>query len=280
MDRWQWVDAFRKADINTATLMNMSEEDFQKCCNFLIDSGLAPLSYLGKPKKSKEEEELDRIIEESNKIKAKKGSERGTSYHYDSGSTATNINDAKYDVNNAESISEQKKRKEEEERNKDLGPKNYVWSEDNVNEANQVIHDQQEDEYNRLLQEELARQEEENKKHVESMKQNIEEHNKEVKAINAKRAAFEKYELLGKEPKNGVQLALLLPSGHRLLRRFDVNNLAEDVFTVVEGQEEMYQKGVLQDYSIMYNFGQQLKREMTLSEQGIEKKTLLNVILE
>lgn len=278
MDRWQWVDAFRKADINTATLMNMSEEDFQRCCEFLIDSGLAPLSYLGKQNKSEEEEELDRIIEEANRIKAKKDEGRSTSYRYNTNSVASCINDAKYDVNNAESSS--KRMKDDDEKEKDLGPKSYVWSDDNVNEANRVIHDKQEDEYNRLLKEELEKQDEENRKHVESMKQNLEEHNKEVKATNAKREAFDKFQFLGPEPSNGIQLAFMMPSGKRLLRRFNVGDLADDVFTFIEGQEEMYTKDELNEYSIKYNINQQLNRGFTLSEQGIEKKTLLTVILE
>ena len=136
MDRWQWVDAFREANIDTATLMNMNEQDFQKCCNFLVDAGIAPLSYLVQPKKTSEEEELDRIIEESNKIKEMKG--KSNCYQYQ-----TNCNQ-KYDMH--------KKTEDEksETKTKDIQPKCYVWNDDNENEANRVIKDKQENEYNRL----------------------------------------------------------------------------------------------------------------------------------
>ena len=279
MDRWQWVDAFRNAGIDTPTLMNMSEEDFKKCSMFLIDSGLAPLSYWPKPKKSAEEEELDRIIEEANKLKMNKGNNTG--YRFNENSVKNNITDQKFDVNNAHSEEEEKKEEEKNKKKQDLGPRSYVWSEDNEAEANRVILDQQEVEYNRLLQEELKRQEEEQKQHLENMKQNMQEHNQIANQIQQKRNNMDKYQILGAEPEKGIQLAILMPNNHRILRRFDIDKSADDVFTVVEGQEEMYDnKDSLMEYRIQYGLNEELQRNKTLKEQGITKKTLLSVILE
>lgn len=274
-DRWQWVDAFRDANIPTAVLMNMPEEEFKKCCLFLIDAGLAPLSYLKETeKKDPEQEELDRIIEESRKIKEKR--DRGTSYSYNPASFCHR----KYNVNTTLEEEEEKKEKETQKKNNDF-PKTYVWDDDNVAEADKIVKDSIESKYERLEQEQLRKQEEEDKQRLEELKQNYEEHQNQTNSLQSKRSNLEKLELLKPEPKDGIQMAINLPNNKRVMRKIDPNESTNVIYTIVEGQEVMYEKDdSILNYKIIYGLNKELPRDSTFSEQGIIARNLFKVIIE
>ena len=248
MDRWQWVDAFKKIDISTAILMNMDEENFKKCCEFLIDSGMAPLSYLPKPKKTKEEEELQKIIDDFQKLKEKRDS--WTSYH----------------LNNNEV--------------------NKITSNENLNIESNIINSKssiksnQDYEYQEILKEELKKNELENEKLINQLKENFINIKNEDNNKNLMNEKIEKIQLF-KEPNEGIQVAINLPNRKRITRKFNSFDLGENVFEFIEGQKELYNdKFIIPNYKLIYDINKELKKNLTLDEQGINKRILINLVFE
>lgn len=278
-DRWQWVDAFRDANIPTAVMMNMPEEDFKKTRLFLIDAGLAPLSYLKDAEKKEEvkdpeQEELDRIIEESKRIKAKR--EKGnTDYVYNPACFC----DQKYNVNTT--LEEEEEKKEKEAKKNNDFPKTYVWDGDDEHATDKVIKDSLESKFEKLEAEQLLKQEQEDKQRLEELKQNYNDNVNQSNSIQTKRENMEKLQLLPPEPADGVQMAILLPNNKKVMRKCNLNEDANAIYTIVEGQENMYEKDdSLIPYKIIFGINNELLRNVPLVDQGIKSRNMFKVLLE
>jgi len=244
MDRWQWVDAFRKIDVPTATVMNMDEENFKKCCEFLVDSGMAPSSYLPK---TNEQKELEKVIEEANRIKSKRGI---SSYRINHGA-ASRLN-------------------RNEETPDSIG----------VEKSNASVKDIQDMEYASYVKEEMKKNEEERNNELREMKKTYEDTKKSDLDTKKKREAQELADLLPPEPANGIQIAFSLPNRKRLLRKFEAFDLGSKLYTYIAGQDEMYNaQHNLLDYELKFALNKVVQKEFTLEEQGITNRTLINVIV-
>ncbi|EAX99319.1 hypothetical protein TVAG_152380 [Trichomonas vaginalis G3] len=272
-DRWQWVDAFREANIPTAVLMNMPEDDFKKYSRFLIDAGIAPVNYLNTVEdKDPEQEELDKIIEESKRIKEKNDKSQFSDYRYNPKGICESI----YDVNSSP------KRNEENEVKKQSDiPKAYVWDEDNVEESNKMLSKLQESQYKEFEAEQLKKQAEEEKIRIEKLKQNYNDQISQSNRMDIKRENIEKYENLPPEPEDGKPMAILLPDNTRIARKCNVFDDAKDIFTIVEGQKMMYEKDdSMKKFKIIFGINNEMKRDIPLNEQGINGRTLFKVLEE
>ena len=280
MDRWQWIDAFRKANIGPAAVMNMDEKDFKNACAFLVDCGIAPLSYFNEQngKETKEEDELDKIIKEANMIKAK--NENSQSYRYNKESThKISEYEAQFNTNGNEN--QQNTSENNYNSSVESSPKCYVWNPDNFDENEEFLNIQQEKEYQETLKDALRQQEEKRKEEMEKMKENYHQNNQSNLITQRKRDNIEKYQMMPKEPEDGIQFAILMPDRERIIRKFNVSDLADDIFTIVEGHEMMYDKKTndLLPYKITYGFNEELKRGLSFGEQNLKKKTQFMVIM-
>ena len=85
---------------------------------------------------------------------------------------------------------------------------------------------------------------------------------------------------LGDEPEDGVPVAVNLPSRRRIVRKFSVESLGEDVYTWVAGEDEMFQDDLTPlKFELRRVLGQILERDKTLDEQKLQVKFLLNVAI-
>lgn len=270
-DRWQWVDAFREANIDTAVMMNMPEEDFNKCCRFLIDAGIAPLKYLNATeKKNPEQEELDKIIEESKKLKSKNQKD-STDYRYN----PSTFTDQIYNINSVDTEPEENKDK------KESIPKTYVWNEDDANEVSSMLSKTQESQYKELEKEQLQKQKEIQEARLEELKKNYSDQLAQSHMNQVKKENIEKADNLPPEPENGTPMAILLPNNVRITRKCDTSQDASIIYTIVEGQNIMYEKDdKMKSFKIVFGMNQELKRDEALCEQGIKGRTLFKVLEE
>ena len=273
MDRWQWIDAFRKANIEPATVMNLNEKDFKNICAYLVDCGIAPLKYYQEQNGliNKEEDELDKVIREANLIKAK--NENSQSYRYNKEST--------HNIYEKDDNSHKTSQNNSGDTSLKSSPNCYVWNPDNVNENEQILDKQFEKEYQEALNDALQQQKEKREAEIQQMKENLQKNNESNLITQRKRDNIEKYQMMPKEPEDGIQFAILMPDGERIIRKFNLNDLADDIFTIVEGHEIMYnpQSNELLPYKIKYGLNEELKRGLSLGEQNLKKKTQFLVIL-
>ena len=262
MDRWQWLNAFKEIGIENADLINMPEEDFIKTCYFLVDAGIAPASYLVNNKKSDEEKELENIIKETDEIKSK--FQKSSSYRINQDSASKYLLDQKFDMNDKNFDKKEEKIISE--------PKIYVWNDDNEQDNEKMLNHLQMTEYQKLLQEEIKRQEKEREEQIKKSKQNIDEFKNQESLTQKKREAMEKAFLLQKsESDEGVPMAVLYPSGKRIVYRLEIEKLSDDLFTLIEGNEEMYNnKDELANYIVLYDINKTLKKGITFKNQGID----------
>ena len=82
------------------------------------------------------------------------------------------------------------------------------------------------------------------------------------------------------EPADGVQVAFNMPSQARIMRKFDKKRPCDDLFVFVQSVDEMFDEN---DAPLEFALAQgpsQLERGKTLEEQGITRRTLVNVMLE
>lgn len=138
------------------------------------------------------------------------------------------------------------------------------------------IRDQQNEDYVRM-QAEMTRKEEANAR-VEKRRKEIAEAKKKNQE-DSKNGKLNAAKELGPEPANGVQICVVLPSGKRLIRKFDKTHLCDELFTLVTGQEEMFDDYDSIPYSLLV-LNNPLKKGITFQDAGITSKTMVNVIEE
>ncbi|KAH0787774.1 hypothetical protein GPJ56_008297 [Histomonas meleagridis] len=143
----------------------------------------------------------------------------------------------------------------------------------NYQSARDIIHDQNceyRDACDQAFQTEM---ENNHNRHYEENEAIIreEEHNqREAEVIG-------RYYGLKPEPESGIAIAVNL-FGQRIIRKFDPNELAKDIYSWVAGQtinEE--QKLYFDMFNLRLPNGQVLNPDMTIGEQGIRGRTMLQI---
>jgi hypothetical protein len=85
------------------------------------------------------------------------------------------------------------------------------------------------------------------------------------------------------EPTNGVIISVCLPNAKRVTRKFGANDSGENIFAFVANNDEMFdEKSLPLNFGLICGGSQmvRLDRCRTLSEQGIERRVLLHVIVD
>ncbi|OHS98579.1 hypothetical protein TRFO_08876 [Tritrichomonas foetus] len=88
----------------------------------------------------------------------------------------------------------------------------------------------------------------------------------------------QKFSEIGEEPQNGLLLAVALPSGQRISRKFNPDTIANDVYIWVAANENMVTSGArLDSFNIVGPTGTILDSQKTLNEQSIASRTLFSI---
>ena len=138
------------------------------------------------------------------------------------------------------------------------------------------IRDQQNEDYVRMQEEMKIK--EKARANIEKRKREKEEEEKK-NLEDTKNGKINAARELGAEPVDGVQVCIVLPSGKRLLRKFDRTHLCDELFTLVTGQEEMFDGYDSIPYSLLV-LNKPLEKGVTFQAAGITGKTMVNVIEE
>lgn len=85
---------------------------------------------------------------------------------------------------------------------------------------------------------------------------------------------------LDPEPANGVPIAIRFPSGATMIRKFDPDHLCDELFTFVEGQEEMFFDDNDTVPFTLQIAGQTLSKGKSFKDSGMAKRTFVTVIEE
>ena len=135
--------------------------------------------------------------------------------------------------------------------------------------------DIQDIEYEKLLQQHMI--DEENKeKEITQAQRNKEEEEQRKEEVRKK--IIDEFNALGDEPVDGFQIAVQMPSGKRIVRKFKAENMGINVYQWINYQEEMFdQNGDPIDYELQQVMVK-IEKDKTLQEQNIKKRTLLTVI--
>ena len=147
---------------------------------------------------------------------------------------------------------------------------------------NQSIRTNQNDEYDKLLQETLLSRSEEYKEKREqnNIKMQEEKKAKEQKENLQKLIENIKQEAekLPPEPETGVSIAVILPNQKRIIRKFDPNEQAQDVYTWVAADDSLIQDETYStEFDLVCPFSPVLDRHKTIAAQGFKGRVLFNV---
>lgn len=149
------------------------------------------------------------------------------------------------------------------------------------------IREDQNQEYIRAEKQAKEQQEIENqRKELEQIEQNrIEQENIEKAKREAilrqktKDQIFKLAQELAEPSSNSVQIAIMMPSRKRIIRKFSKNSPADDVYIFTAAQEELFDEdSVPIQFELVLSYGGTLKKGKTLEDQGITTSTLFNVI--
>ena len=147
---------------------------------------------------------------------------------------------------------------------------------------NQSIRDNQNDEYETLLQETIESLEKEYNEKLLQRKQDEENELKKNQEKEKKLLEYEKIKEAAKrlppEPKTGITIAVVLPNQKRIIRKFGPDELAQNIFTWASTEESLIKDDIYpKDFDLICPFSPPLDPAKTLSEQGIKRSVLFNV---
>lgn len=273
-ERKPWTSAFMDAGITSREMMNMSEKQFGETCQFLIDSGIASPDLLNddfqkaisasleEPSKTEKKDEIQQPEEKRNAWGKPKESKGFIHLPFMRHQT----------------------RKEHQKEEAVAPPKRVLPKHTNSG----TIRDEQNSEYMKcqlmaLEKERKEKEEAERQAREREERANREREEEAVRVMTGERlkdALKERVRNLGPEPAQGVQIAIQMPSKRRIMRKFAKESLSDDLFLIVQADDEMFDEQYNQlEFSLTQGTGPVVKGQ-TFEQQGITRRTLVNVMLE
>ena len=149
--------------------------------------------------------------------------------------------------------------------------------------SSQKERNNQDEEYDKILNQELERQQMEREiKRIENEKKQLEEKEKELKQQNAlqqKKIIEEKFNLLPEEPsEGGIIIAVVLPNQERIVRKFNESEFGENVYIWISANKCMFQDELYPiQFELSRPFSEPLKKDISLIDQGLKGRILFNV---
>lgn len=127
----------------------------------------------------------------------------------------------------------------------------------------------QDEEFYKLLEEheQAQQQEKQIQKQEEEQRQHV---------INKKKQILDDFAALGKEPANGFVIAVMMPSGKRIMRKFTADQKGKDIITWVAANEEMFKGEEPIDFELK-NVINDIEADKTLEEQRIKGRVMLQL---
>ncbi|KAH0786962.1 surface protein [Histomonas meleagridis] len=151
--------------------------------------------------------------------------------------------------------------------------------------ASAVIKSNQDSEYVEALSLEKAKEMEleSQMREIEKMKkeedQKIEEEREQM--VLQKSAILELARQIPEEPENGVCIAVVLPNGRRVQRKFSPSTKGEVIYQWVSGFEELFENELNPiSFSLVQVLGVRVNEDETIEEQKMRNRVLLNVLTE
>lgn len=318
-ERENWVDAFASVEISRRQLMEMSEAEFQNHAAFLIDSGLAPPTMedealaIAISESLRDDEsppsppEISDVTEPPNN--------KSTSFN-----PADPKDEIDQDLALAIAMSMEKDDGDSNYKDiyKDNPPTEdsppppittipYV-TEPHVDRLRRQVYSYippqpprretqsksgeirsaQNEEYE-MAQMLAVQKEIEEMERKEALEEQIriQKENEEKEKMERISKIEEKKELIMKlkdevppEPANGIQIAINLPS-KRFIRKFLVTSLCDELFNLLAAEDDFFDEdGTPKSFTLSQPMGGDIVRGKTFQDQGITKRSLLNVQFE
>jgi hypothetical protein len=103
---------------------------------------------------------------------------------------------------------------------------------------------------------------------------------REQEAFNYRDSLKKRAQNLPPEAADGIQIAIMMPSKKRIMRKFLKDQSCDDLFTLVDAEDEMFGESCgLRTYRLSQG-PSFLEKGRTFEEQGILRRTMINVILD
>lgn len=117
---------------------------------------------------------------------------------------------------------------------------------------------------------------------IEDINENQEEEEAaEEENSNYNSIIIQQYQSLGPEPAVGVSLALVMPNGEKITRKFGKTSLGEQLYIWAASQQEMINSNKrINDIEIVAPTGEVLSLTSTLEQQNITVRSLLHLRLK
>ena len=255
-----WAQAFSEQGISRDDMMAMSDAEFASACSFISNAGMAPPGVDMPPLSPSDDPVLQAAIAESLALASGQPPEQPK-------------------PKQPEPVTKPAPKPAAKPSHSGAPPNRTVSG---------AIRHQQNMEYEDCEREALKRefQEQQRLAMEKSAQEAREKAEREQAAQQAnqrqarRREMQEKAKQLPPEPADGVQIAFNMPSKARIMRKFDKKRPCEDLFVFVEAADEMFDENdEPKPYGLM-NGITGLVREKSLEEQGIARRTLLNVVLD
>ena len=270
MDRRKWEDSFRQAGINSSDMYAMSQQEFERTVQFLVDSGLAnqksnplrdpwapifkDMGIFGPDFYEMSDQQFQDQVQ----------------FLLETGIDPPNMDDSPTTPNNQGSGFTYDN--DDHHHYPDNRPNRTVSGQ---------IREEQNQEYIRVMNDMKRREMEENEKKEkeEKMRAIAEEQikNKRERIYNEKKKMLLD---LGNEPQNGVQICVQFPNGVRKSRKFDTSHLCDELFTFVAGQDELFDENKESIPFSLNQPGPPIEVGKTFQQIGITRRSLVNVVLD
>ena len=262
-NRAPWAQAFFEQGISRDDMMAMSDAEFASTCEFLSNAGLAPHGVDLPLASPSDDPELQAAIEASLALASASSQPK------------------------PEQPKQPERPKPEPAKPAPAKPSNPGRALPGRTVSSQLRY-QQNQEYEDAQREALERefQEQQRLAMEKSAQEAREKMEREQAAQQAnqrqarRREMQERAKRLPPEPADGVQIAFNMPSKARIMRKFDKTRPCEDLFVFVEAADEMFDENDEPREYVLAQGPSTLVREKTLEEQGITRRTLVNVVLD
>lgn len=265
-ERESWIPAFARAGLSKIQLMNMSDEEFNRTCQFVIDCGLASKDLL--------DSEFERALVISAMQTA--GNIEGEPNKAGTDENKNNKPDKPRD-NSATpppppAVEEHKPPKRKNQPHTVSGEIRNTQNEEY--ELAQILALQKEYEENERLERERREKEEAIRKEEEEKRAKLH------KIQETRLQIIAKCEAVAPEPANGIQIAVNLPS-KRFIRKFSPESLCDELFDLIAAEDDAFDDdGNPKSFILTIPMGPDLSRGKTFAEQGITRRSLLNFSYE
>ena len=256
-ERRKWVPFFKEIQILPTQVFSMNKSDFDNKKSFLIESGICPKNEIKSFKQNNDLSDLSDLSDDEVQVLSQS---LPSSQNISSSQSLQSSQASPYSSQSSQS-------------HFDFHSSNSLLQDQN---QEYYMYELREKEAEEQRKKELARKEEEEK---QKQKLLLEE---EQKSMKLREVILQEAKSIAPEPtdpKIAINIAVRLPNGKRISRKFDKNVRGAEVFQWIAGQDELFNGRTPLHFNLTQYSGEVLEKNQILAEQFTYSRILLAVVL-